>query len=112
MKRSRVMNKIISEILAERKRQDELWGEQNHPIIARTHYDISKSEYYRIPEEKEIKVWFNHKQRLGKLTYFDILLEEVVEVANCTNADDLRKELIQVAAVTVAMIESLERNGK
>lgn len=80
---------IFQEIQAERQRQDEKWGEQNHKPV----------------------VWLS------------ILMEEVGEAAKEAvearqyfheNYDDklrnYRTELIQVAAVCVAMIESLDRN--
>ncbi len=67
--------------MAERARQDEKWGEQNH--------DIYK--------------------------WLAILGEEVGEANKAALENDyseLMKELIQIGAVTVAMIESLERNRK
>lgn len=74
------------EVLSERKRQEEKWGQQNHAAAF----------------------------------YYLILAEEVGEVAkeilespgrpgdDAVNA--IRAELIQVAAVAVAMVESLDRN--
>lgn len=45
----------------------------------------------------------------GKLTWLDILEEEMAEVAACSaNTDSLRKELIQVAATAVRWIEDIE----
>ena len=71
---------IIDEILVERQKQDEKWGVQNH------------------------NSWY----------WLAILMEEVGEVAHaiCGKRHDFlnyREELIQVAAVAVAMIESLDR---
>ncbi len=74
-------DKIVKFIMAERARQDEKWGEQNH--------DIYK--------------------------WLAILGEEVGEANKAALENDyseLMKELIQIGAVTVAMIESLERNRK
>jgi NTP pyrophosphatase (non-canonical NTP hydrolase) len=72
---------ILSEIKEERKRQDKKWGEQNHhPLI-----------------------WNN------------ILGEEYGEVCKATieatenDYSKYRKELVEVAAVAVAAIESLDR---
>ena len=65
--------------MAERVRQDEKWGEQNH--------DVYK--------------------------WLAILGEEVGEANKAALDNDyseLMQELIQIGAVTVAMIESLERN--
>ena len=74
-------DKIIKFIIAERNRQDEKWGEQNH--------DVYK--------------------------WLAILGEEVGEANKAALENDyseLMQELIQIGAVTVAMIESLERNRK
>jgi len=74
-------DKIVKFIIAERARQDEKWGEQNH--------DIYK--------------------------WLAILGEEVGEANKAALENDyseLMKELIQIGAVTIAMIESLERNRK
>lgn len=52
----------------------------------------------------------NHNER----TWLAILLEEVGEVARAINEYDeigYETELLQVAAVCVAMLESLRRNG-
>ncbi|MCP4439623.1 MAG: hypothetical protein GY810_11830 [Aureispira sp.] len=80
------MQKILSQIQAERQRQLEKWGEQNHSPIE----------------------------------WCAILGEEVGEVNKAAleshfkhpNADieEYRKELVQVAAVAVAMLQSLDRN--
>jgi len=72
-------DKIVKFIMAERVRQDEKWGEQNH--------DVYK--------------------------WLAILGEEVGEANKAALDNDyseLMQELIQIGAVTVAMIESLERN--
>lgn len=86
-------SEIIKEIEAERSRQDEKWGEQNH----------------------DLPVWLA------------VLTEEVGEVAKAIlearaalpgnqmastlYIEDLRKELVQVAAVAVAAIEYIDRGS-
>jgi NTP pyrophosphatase (non-canonical NTP hydrolase) len=83
------MDLILSEVVDERKRQDIKWGEQNHDPFA----------------------------------YLCILTEEVGEASKAAleahdwenetwNSDkigELREELIQIAAVAVAMVECLDR---
>lgn len=81
-----VMTGTTSEVLnavgRERLSQDEKWGEQDH----------------------------------SKETWLTILMEEVGEAAQATlhwrfgghHAQGLRQELIQVAAVAVAMVEALD----
>jgi len=71
---------IIKEIIKERKRQDKMWGVQNH----------------------------------RPLTWLSILVEEVGEVSKAINenkVEDYRTETIQVAAVAIAMLESLDREN-
>ena len=76
---------IFSEIATERMRQDGIYGEQNHTPLA----------------------------------WLPILAKEFGEVARAVRRDhfgsdkeygDYRTELIHVAAVAVAMIESFDRN--
>ena len=74
---------IVEEIFAERVRQDARWGEQNHTPI-----------------------WWHA-----------ILAEEVGEVAKAIlelqfagkSIAAVRKELVQVAAVAIAAVESIDR---
>ena len=74
---------VLYEVLYERDNQDEKWGEQNH----------------------NLSVWG------------DILSEKVGEAAKARNnarfgsgsISDIKKELIQVAAVAVAMVECIDR---
>ncbi|EKO04744.1 MazG-like family protein [Leptospira interrogans] len=79
--------KIIQEILGEREKQDQKWGEQNH----------------------------------NPIEWCAILVEEVGEVSKAAlethfkydgknDLSEYREELIQVAAVALAMIECLDRN--
>lgn len=77
---------VLEEIAKERNRQDEKWGEQNH----------------------------------SPADYLTILGEEVGEANKAALEakfagepwEDYRKELVQVAAVAVAMIECFDRNIK
>jgi NTP pyrophosphatase (non-canonical NTP hydrolase) len=78
---------IIDQILDERSAQDVKWGEQNHSPVE----------------------------------WISILVEEVGEASkeaienhhnpNTTNLDKYRDEMIQVAAVALAMIECLDRDN-
>jgi NTP pyrophosphatase (non-canonical NTP hydrolase) len=78
------LSDVLQEVMVERARQDEKWREQNHePAV-----------------------------------YLAILAEEVGEVAQEVlrakfggkSLDSYRAELIQVAAVAVAMVECLDRD--
>jgi NTP pyrophosphatase (non-canonical NTP hydrolase) len=87
---------ILIEVLEERKRQDTLWGIENlNPFLwlsilgeevgecnkaTQEAYDWKKKHFKRSPDHSEIKL------------------------------QELRTELIQVAAVAVAFVESLDRD--
>lgn len=82
------MNEIFEEIEQERFEQDVKWGEQNHKPI----------EWCAILGEEVGEV---NKEAL----------EHHFKVEG-SNLSRYREELIQVAAVAVAMIESLDRNNE
>ena len=107
---------ILDEVYVERNNQDKKWGEQNHPILDQSlinRHPITMCQEYEIPSEEKAKSKVEIHDKRGDLTYFDILIEEISEAASCGNNNvELRKELIQCAAVLVAMVESLDRNGK
>jgi len=72
------VNDPLQKILAERKRQDDTWGEQNH------------NDY----------------------CWLAILMEEVGETSSEMlemNSEKMEEELVQVAAVSLAWLECLER---
>ncbi|KAA1293832.1 MazG-like family protein [Leptospira interrogans] len=79
--------KIIQEIFRERKKQDQKWGEQNHIPI----------EWCAILGEE-----------VGEVN--KAALETHFKYDGKNDLSDYRKELIQVAAVALAMIECLDRN--
>lgn len=110
------MNNILEEIKKERIKQDLKWGEQNWPILDPVLLDrdsVRMCEEYEIPSEARAKQILDIHANRGDLTYMHILIEEISEAASCgVNIENLRKELIQCAAVTVAMIESLDRNKR
>lgn len=91
---------VLPEIADERERQDERWGEQNHPDGTGPGYRVHAIE---------ARVRCQRAARIGLVTYKDILEEEVYEAFAETDPVELRKELIQVAAVAVAWIEKLDR---
>ncbi len=80
---TRLSQASLSDVLAERERQEEKWGEQNH----------------------------------DPFTYLAILTEEVGELSEAAlhsrfggpEADNIRAEAVQVAAVALAIVECLDR---
>lgn len=91
---------VLPEIAAERERQDERWGEQNHPDGTGPGFAI---------DAKRARHSCNLAASLGLVSYRDILNEEVFEAFAESDPDKLRHELVQVAAVAVAWIEKLDR---
>ena len=95
------MTHIFDQIAAERKRQDEKWGEQNHTMLG-DFFDaeaiLEKCKLYKaVNDSGEDPCWF------------PILLEEVYEAFAETDPVRQREEMVQVAAVAVQIIEALDR---
>ena len=107
---------ILEEIAAERERQDQKWGVQDHPS-----FDVSlttrpggstaqrMTENYEIPSEHRAKFLCDTAFKNGEGTFAHILVEEVSEAVSARNKRTLRLELIQVAAVAAAWVEALDR---
>jgi hypothetical protein len=99
------VKKIFEEIKAERKRQDEKFGEQNYSLWNRF-FDVgfckTKEKFYREINKKED----------FRFSWMSILLEEVYEAFSTKKIEKQRAEMIQVAAVAVAIIECIDRKTK
>ncbi|EKS10177.1 MazG-like family protein [Leptospira santarosai] len=79
--------KIIQEILGERERQDQKWGEQNYNPIE---WCVILGEEVGEVNKAALETHFKYE---GK-----------------NDHSEYRKELIQVAAVALAMVECIDRN--
>jgi hypothetical protein len=106
---------ILHEIDAERINQDVDWGVQSHPL-----YFVGEDAWYYAAQAEKWKrtnaARVREARKLGRPRGADcawdgILLEEVFEALAETDPAARRAELIQVAAVAVAMIEHIDRNG-
>lgn len=106
---------IWTEVRGERERQDELWGEQNHPDG--TGPAVSFDGVFRMAEMaaanrlacKAAAGEYAEMSGRGPLTWRHILLEEVFEALSESDPAKLREELVQVAAVTVQWLEAIDR---
>ena len=105
------MENIFEEIRIEREKQNKKWGEQNHPIVD-YNYASPMNYRYNLPSEERVKNLCDFFAKENELTWGDIVLEEVVEALCAKNKENMREELIQCGAVIVAMIQSLDRNGR
>lgn len=92
-----ICSNVLSEVLAERERQEKLWGQQNH---AGHEYLMILGEEVGEANKAYLEEHFPSKAELH---------EGVQYIPDFSN---YRKELVQIAAVAVAMVESLDRNGK
>jgi hypothetical protein len=113
-------SRVLTEIAAERERQDAKWGEQNHPdgtgeigwpehIMPGMGWSINMT-----PAEHVAKLARRHCQqeaKQGKTTWLGIALEEVAEAFAESDPEKLRAELVQTAAVLVAWAEAIDRRS-
>lgn len=103
-----IFEPVAAEVKAERRRQQEKFGEQNPP-------DALDGNATGIVTGDEAKLLTEAHFAEGRGTWLDILVEEVAEAADEAYAGDLealRTELVQVAAVTVAWIEAIDRRTR
>ncbi len=80
----RLMNDVLAEVLRERTRQDKKWGEQNHHPM--DWLSILGEEFGEVCEAANRAQWDTH---VGEFPF--------------------RQECIEVAAVAVGIVESLDR---
>lgn len=108
-----ITDRALQEVLAERIRQDDKFGEQNHPDLsgdataqcdAREMFDEWAQNYRDINGGT-----FDPRDPDTRLDWTGILLEEVYEALAETDPVKVRGELIQVAAVAVAWAEAIDR---
>lgn len=94
---------VMASVRTERYRQDDTWGEQNHPDGTGHPFDAYTARAARYACKQAA--------RLGQVTWRDILWEEVAEAFAEREPALLRAELIQVAAVAVAWCEAIDRRS-
>lgn len=118
---------VLHLVAHERQRQQDKWGEQNHPNIAPVPTATDAAEFYGIPTARTAKALTDQRARVGRVTWADILIEELAEAieaaalyeqavtaAGCeqpTARRLLATELVQTAAVAVQWAEKLIAAG-
>lgn len=103
--------KVLAEVFDERERQEQKWGEQNHPDG--TGPDVELNTVYGAYMDQLAdghKLDTDYASKMGELTYKDIFLEEVFEALSEEDQEKLREELVQAAAVAVAWVEKIDRD--
>lgn len=107
---------MLDDIAAEVGRQRELWGESSHPngtgpdtvpLYRACH--ILNDDSDAVELQKEFKHRTGYMLAHGKLTWTDILLEEVFEALSEDDEDKLKEELVQIAAVCVSWVKDINR---
>ena len=100
------LNEILMDIVNERHRQDEKWGEQTHPFTR-----LSANHHKLLADS-----WKDANDRVNQdpnqeITWDAIALEELHEAFAETDPVLIRREAIETAAVMVALVEDLDRQA-
>lgn len=88
---NKVQDNVIKKVKQERARQDQKWGEQNHPPFLWT--SILGEEYGELCQAINETIFDNGPTERSKGGF-----------------ENMKKEAVQVAAVAIAFVECLERN--
>lgn len=99
------MNETMRAIKDEVTSQFLTWGQQNWPSTPQ-----GKQPRYMIPAEHTAKVECEKARLNDRMTWAHILVEEVAEACNAESPAHMVEELVQVAAVAVSWIDSIQRN--
>ena len=121
-------SRVYADIAAERARQVKRWGDVAYPLVgkaARRGFGGVSVEVRRLllhaveaadrgESAASARDFCDREHRSGEGTHASILVEELVEfleaaAASGQHSDEARKELVQVGAVVVAMIETIDR---
>ena len=94
------IDSIFEEIRRERRRQNEKWGEQNHPML---------NVPFTVEGMRERAIVYKALNDSSDNNWFGILQEEVYEAFAETEPEKQREEMIQVGALAVQIIEYLDR---
>jgi NTP pyrophosphatase (non-canonical NTP hydrolase) len=112
---------VLAEIRAERARQDAKWGEQNHNALV--WLLIALEELGEAAEHIEATNYLSTSLMAANLTSWGEWAKKKLHTlqwetgapfigsVEVGDPASLRKELMQLAAVAVAIIESLDRQG-
>jgi hypothetical protein len=111
---------VLREVADERQRQDEKWGEQNHPILwpsepeaeyTRAFYERMANEWKRENAERVATATALGVPRDRNCAWDGIAIEELCEAFAESDPTKVRAEAVQATAVLVAMIECIDRTA-
>jgi hypothetical protein len=104
------MLKVLADIRAERDRQDKRWGQQSLPDgTGSTSWPVPISARGSRGQRDIAQARCRRAAKRGEVTWRHVLLEEVTEAFAESDRHKLRAELVQIAAVTAAWIEHIDR---
>lgn len=115
--------RILAAITAERERQDAKWGERNHDsvwevVVRHLVRPVEEmAAHYGVPTAAAAKDACERAARGGHVAWADILVEEVAEAIEAAvleqhdevSAEDVDRQIVQVAAVCVSWLEARAR---
>ena len=109
MNRSERSARTVLDVLAERERQNVIWGEQNHPDGS----GPDRIDNRTLLPWRYLTVWARETCQAaaadGTVTWLDIAREEVFEAFAEDDPAQLRTELIQASAVFLQWAEAIDR---
>lgn len=100
---SQRMVRAILQVIDERARQDQKWGEQNHPDAPEDRASLG------IAANIDARLETDEALERGRLTWAHIAIEELSGAIYAPTDSERRRELVQLAAVAIAWIECIDR---
>lgn len=113
-----MQNRAINDIEVEKRRQIKLINESmNYPSIdlefSRFNYSADKiCKEYEVPSENRATMLRSVAFTRGRLSFAHLAVKELSDIISASNDVDRREEIVQLAAVCVQWIESLDRNAE
>lgn len=92
--------RAVADVINERLRQERLFPDQHLPLG-------TDSTYWGIVEQAAKDDCYMGAVN-GSLTWADVLREEVYEALATTEVEDTRREMIEVAAVALRIVEDID----
>lgn len=96
------VNRLLAEVWLERAQQDGVWGEQHHPLGTSESFADAADYFRQVCDRNDAD---------GTVTWTDILSEEFYEALAEVDVKKVREEMIQVAAVALAIVEDIDLRG-
>lgn len=105
---------VLAEVADERGRQDEKWGEQNHPDVSAIviGHPESVPDVHGVPSATDAKLMTESRAAAGLVSWADIAIEklaEALEAAAECDEDAARTEVVQLTAVCVQWVQAIDR---